>query len=67
MKKETRGRKALSPAEKKKPITLFIKAKDHAKAKKIIAEIQRKLNTIENNKSDGKSWMAGSEEHPNKP
>lgn len=48
MKKERRGRNKLPPTEKKKPITIFVKYRNHAKAAKEAADLARKYNTEQN-------------------
>jgi hypothetical protein len=49
-----KGRKKLSTSEKKKPITIFVKAKHYAAAKKAIERI---ATTIENNQDAGVTGM----------
>lgn len=45
IKKDTRGRKGLPASEKKHPITIFVKRKNHAKATTECKTIERKYNT----------------------
>jgi hypothetical protein len=45
MKKETRGRKALPQSEKKKPITILVKYKNHKKAAKEALALAVKYNS----------------------
>ena len=46
---KTRGRKELPPAEKKHPIIIFVKRKNHARATAECKKIEREYNSKKSN------------------